>query len=312
MMRIPALALSVLLLLAATARAEDVIELESGRVLKGTIVRDEKAWVGIDTGEDVVWIERKEIAKLTRESGPAPQPASREEREKPVESTDEQPTPAPTRRRADPAPAPAASNDPPQGPREELTPEAEALRQRLASADRLDRAEATQWMIDTWPRWRPLVLWVLENDESEKARAEVVRVVDAPEICGDAEVVARALKDDGAHVRIAALRVARHREITSLEQRVIELMRTDSVWNVRMEAIRTLEDIGGAACLPHVMAAWQSETDKDRRRRYKRVMRTLLADEFGDDVDAWYRAADEVHMGYRVLRQGLVKERDER
>lgn len=312
MMRISALALSALLVLAAAAQAEDVIELESGRVLKGTIVRDEKAWVGIDTGEDVVWIERKEIAKLTRESRPAPspQPEAREQRERPVEPADETPTPSPTQRRADPAPPPAP--EAPQGPLEELTPEAEALRQRLASTDRLDRAEAAQWMIDTWPRWRPLVIWVLENEESERARAEVVRVVDAPEICGDEEVVARALKDDGAHVRIAALRVARHREIAAVEQRVIELMRTDSTWNVRMEAIRTLEDIGGAACLPHVMAAWQSETDKDRRRRYKRVMRTLLADEFGDDVEAWYRAADEVHMGYRVLRKGLVKKPDER
>jgi hypothetical protein len=303
-------ALALLILcLASPTWADDRIELESGRVLEGEILREEKAWVGIDTGEGTVWVKREEIKSLTREE-PAP------ERETPPPTEDPTPIvqepgpdstgrskagtpPAPVDRTAHPAPDTASPEE-----AERRSAESERLIKALCSGDRERRVGAVEWIVDTWPKWRETVKFALRESEDEAPRLEAVRLLDDERITGSLPLVEIALDDKSHKVRAAALRVARHRGFADIEKRAVDLMRSDPTWMVRQEAIRTLEDIGSDMCLPHVMAAWSGETDRDRKRRYRRVMKALLGEDFGDDATAWYRAADELFMGYRELRKG--------
>jgi hypothetical protein len=272
-------ALAVLLGLSAATYAEDVIVLQEGDVLRGKIVREEETWIGIDTGRTVVSVSRDDIHTVVRDAGSRDAESSSDERAEGTAETPEQ----------------------------ELSVEQERLLMGLSSEDRKERVKATEFIIASWPRWRPLVQHVLRNETNETARVEVVRVLDDRRVTDVRPLVEMALRDKSARVRTAALRVARHRKITEVEARALELMRTDAMWVVRQEAIRTLEDIGGELCLPHVLAAWANEQDKDRKRRYRRVMKALLGDDFGDDSNAWYAAADELFMGTREIRKGKVE-----
>jgi len=314
-------ALAMVLILASAALAEDVIELETGRVVKGKITREEKAWVGLETGDGVVWFERKEIKSIAREGEPAPQPEPRPNPE-PAEDSDNdvpekdaetgrRPGPAPTGR-TDPAPA-VGSRRAPGPPRAEatdegLSTEGEHIRQGLASEELALRVKAAEWIVETWPKWRSAIEHALTKEPSETVRVEAVRILDHEAVGDIDQLVLTALDDKSAKVRVATLRVVRHRMITGAETRAVEIMRSDPTWMVRQEAIRTLEDVGGSMCLPHVMSAWSGELDKDRRRRYRRVMAALLGEDFGEDTAGWYRAADELFMGTREIRKGKVED----
>ena len=284
--------------------AEDKIELESGRTLEGKIVREEKAWIGIDTGEGVIWVRRKEIKALNRDvptrgadvPPPAAEPAPADE----VESG-ERVTSRPTPTKGKPAPAQTAA---PAEDATQLGAEAERIQRALCSDDKDRRIAAVDFIVATWPKWRAAVKVTLQTAVDEASRVEVVRLLDNAALADTSSLVDLALDDKSAKVRTAALRVARHLKLCGIESRAVELMRSDPTWTVRQEAIRTLEDVGGNMCLPHVMAAWSSETDRDRKRRYRRVMAALLGDDFGDDATGWYRAADELFMGDRVIRKG--------
>lgn len=298
-------ALVLVLAIAAPAFAKDTVELESGRVLEGKIVREEKAWVGIETTDGVVWVQRDEIKALKRDR---PSPAVR--RETPPAEAEEKPAVregAGTRKGAEPAP------DATESVQDEAALSAEALRLQnaLGSESVEQRRAATEWILDTWPKFRDVLATVL-RESPETPRNEAVRILDDARIEDPFPLLEPSLTDESKKVRITALRVARHRRLTGAETHALEMMRKDPLWVVRQEAIRTLESVGTEMCLPHVMAAWTSETDKDRRRRYRRVMAALLGEDFGDeDAAAWYRAADELFMGARELRKGKKKKKDD-
>ncbi len=321
-----AAASAILLALSAAAFAGDVVELEGGRVVEGRIVREEKVWVGVKVDHELVWLRRAEITSIRRDVKPAPRPAprtqdaeaetaegsdtngpqQRAERMKRTKRTGASSGQLPTPKSARTPGAASTARD------AELSAEGEAVRRGLASTIRDERLKAAQWIVETWPRWRSAIKATLKHEKSETARVVAVQVLDRDGVDDVASLLEIAMSDAGATVRAAALRVARHRRHTGLESRAIALMRTDPTWRVRQEAIRALEDIGGAMCLPHVMAAWSSETDEGRRRRYRRVMSTLLGDDFGDDGTAWYHAAAELAGGERKLRVGKADKPGER
>lgn len=325
-MRRTHLLLSALILsaLALPALAGDTIELLSGRVIRGRIEREEKDWIGIRNETGVLWVERAKIKTLTRTRPtpepapePAPAPTGRAEtppaKDRPARS--EQPRPVIGRddgeaaQRARSADAEGASARPalPPPPRDgdvgDATREDLRLVQMLGSTDEKERVRATEWILETWPRCQPVLAAGLRVPEVQ-CRVEVVRLLDREELEDVETLLDIALGDAEAAVRVTAVRVVRHRGLAGFELPLVGLMNDDPVWSVRQEAIRTLEDLGTELCLPHVLGAWTRESDKDRRRRYTRVLRALLAEDFGDDEAGWRRAADEIFMGDRQIRGG--------
>jgi len=287
----------LLISLATSARAaeEDYVILKTGRTLRGKILQTGKTVIRIETASGAEWIRRTEIDALHR----APRPT--------VDSPPKRP-PAP-RRATPPAPAPAkpATGETAKG--ETAVPEpTKASVERLAkivtelqSPKRATRVKAAAWVVARWPTSARALDSALRS-KSEVARIEAVRLL-GHERLGDASGRLRiGLADVSPRVRATALRVVRHGAYASLESRVIDLMCNDAEWVVRQEAIRALEEIGTRECLQPVLSAWSLEDDKDRKRRYRRVLRALLEEDFGDDVEAWRTATAEVSIGRRSLR----------
>ncbi len=298
---------------ATPAAAADVVKLTDGRVLEGKIIRQEKGWIGLETADGVVWLEPKMIASYSRDKAqPAPakdDPPAREGDE-PSPATDADSgddRPARDEVRSEEAGADGkASAAPPASSDASVDAEADGAVDRMVAAlgheDRARRVAAAEWVVESWPEWKPAVVAALGSG-NEAARVEAVRLLGNRQIRrGVTELLTLAVDDKSALVRVAALRTARLRKRTGLETAAIRLMRFDREWSVRQEAIRTLEDIGSEKTLPHVFSEWTRENDAERKRRYVRVMVRLLGTDFGDDTDAWANALTEVRMGTRKLR----------
>ncbi len=340
MRRARGLALCAVLLCAVHAWAEDSVVLKNGKEYRGRIEREERGWLGIQTSDGLVWIKHDEIETLVRasaekqeprrEPAPAPAPAPAESQSQSQREKPEKPAPSPDagsgdaqRRDAGERPAeerPIPIGEPgvrtktveePQLPppvapaKPGGSPETDArvfdvYVGALGGTDAKKREVAEAWLFENWPSSKDVLVAALETG-GERGRVECVRLLDDERITDPRALVLSKLADQSAAVRATALRVARHRKLKDLEERVIDLMRKDPEWIVRQEAVRALEDLGSSQCLTHVLAGWSREQDPDRRRKYVRVLRTLLGTDLGDDEDAWRQAVDEVFLGRRNL-----------
>jgi hypothetical protein len=294
------LAIALTLSLAAVGFAEDSIRLKSGRTLRGTILQTGETVVKIRTDGGVEWVKRADIEAMSQapakkkvveaqgdaERRPSPQPRAR---------VDEKAGSSETERVSVESPKPEL-------PAQEVDSDVAAkVLSDLGDDDRAVRAAAATWVVENWPASARVVDSALVST-NEAARLEAVRLLDDARLGNNSRRLVRALTDASAPVRIAALRAIRHRGYDSFERDALRIMQDDPEWVVRQEAIRTLEDIGTAASLRPVIAAWSQEADEDRRRRYRRVLRAILLQDFGDDADRWRKALDEVHVGRRKVR----------
>ena len=262
-------------LLATPALAEDVIRTDIGHTLRGQIVEENEKWVGIDVAGRVVWVERSEIAEITRDK-------KRSDR------------PAPQRSEAS-----AGTED--EAGEHVLTVNVELVVKLLRSDKREERVEAIEFVNEAWPQSRPVVEAGL-RDKQELVRLECVRILDNEKMKRTEGLIAHALNDTSPRVRVAALRVVRHRKMAGLEHKVISMMRGDGKPAVQNEAIRTLEDIGTRDCLSHVLSAFGRAEDKNERRRYRRVLKALFQEDLGDDFEAWRDAEADLFADRRKLR----------
>mgnify|MGYP002623827309 FL=1 len=271
-------------------------------------MREEKGWIGLETSEGVLWIQPEEIKLVRRAAKPKPAPAKDGEADggtgKGTDAggsedggrtgTGDKPG---TSGEAKPGPAPQGADA--------AQPDADAVEiarmiEALGAHDRTRRVAAADWIASTWPRWKTALEAALAT-ENPDVRLEAVRILDREELAEAHELLVKPLSDRSVAVRVAALRVVRHRGHQQYEPQALDAMRSAQATAVRYEAIRTLEDIGTAACLPDVLAAWVREEDPDVRRRYRRVLQRIVGDTLGDDEDAWRQAVDDVRTGRREV-----------
>ncbi len=289
------------------ALALERVTLKNGRTVVGTIEARDEQGIQFVTEFGQVAIRHDQIEKIENVSdAPAARsPAAEAAR---VAGATTKPTVLPSAAAPAAAPDGAAPNVPATAAQKDLAAkramldarpptaqEAEALAGRLvpllAAKEATVRVAAIEEIVGLWPHTSSVVDAALASADP-LVRREAVWLLDRAELGDtDARVVA-CLGDANPAVRTAAIRIVRHRRITSVEADLVRMLQHDAQWSVRQEAIRTLEEVGTPRCLRPVLDAWTHETDPDRKRRFMRVLRRLTAVDHGDDVEAWRRTVD--------------------
>jgi HEAT repeat protein len=197
------------------------------------------------------------------------------------------PAPPPARRdaagsAAAPAPAPAPTS------RAAPAPDAKLL-ERLASAKTDVRAAAVEEIAAGWPSTAPTLDAALRHTSAE-VRGEAASLVARPELKDAEALVRKAVSDPDPAVRVLAVRAVRKRSMKDVEPVLARMLLRDAAVAVRLEALRSLEDVGTSACLEAVLEAWRAEppdAPEDRARRYLRVLRKITLEDSGTKPDAW-------------------------
>jgi hypothetical protein len=315
------LTVGLLIALTTAAVAEDSIILKSGRILRGQILQTGETVVRIETATGREWVKRTEIESLVRAPAPKIEVAEIEVPRTRASETEKKKAPPVAREVPTPAPRPLPSAGPDRSANVEpavrssgarvgtpLAPDEDTGSTKLAGVlgdlgneVRAVRAEAASWIVANWPA-SSRVVDSAQQCTVELARIEATRLLDHEQLGDTSRQLAIALRDRSARVRTCALRVVRHRAYPRFERQALDLMQNASEWVVRQEAIRTLETIATRDSLQPVFSAWSAEEDKDRKRRYRRVLRGLFGEDFGDDLDAWHAAIVDIGMGKRTVR----------
>jgi hypothetical protein len=240
-------------------RSDDRLVLKSGRELVGTIVSRGGSEVVIRTASGSYTFSREQIARV--------EPAVRTPEIK------------------------AAPK-----PKVEMDPEAlAALRGRVlvsfGNANPVERLRAAGEVIASWPASEPVL------DEALRSpilaiRLDAVRLLEERELGDTSARVLQAMADDDATVRVAAIRIVRHRQLLGFQPALSRAVETDGAWSVRREALRTLEDMGTIICLRPVLSGFAAEHDETKRLAYRRVLRTLTGADCGDDLEKWTAAVE--------------------
>ncbi len=171
-----------------------------------------------------------------------------------------------------------------------------AIARAFESCDAGARAAAMETVAAAWPRSRPALEQIL-REGSDAARLDAARLLRDARL-GDTSVYCAALLADGSDAaRIQALRAVYDKRLRRLEPRVRALVTAPLPWDLRQEAVRALERIGGTASLPALAEAFRTETEPSRRGRLRRALRAVAHVDLGDDPDAWANAAWGVRVG---------------
>lgn len=248
-LRIAGLALG---LLALPALAADKVVLRSGDTVEGTVVETTDDVVVLQVGDATRSIPRRLVERVERDA-------------------------------AAPGAAGAKRADDPQVAGVDV-----ALLARLADASATVRGAAMDAVVLGWPGTAPTLDAALRHADPV-VRREAVSLLDRKELGDVGARVRAAITDPDAAVRALAIRQVRIRKVDGVEPVLARLLVQDPVVMVRFEALRTLEDVGTPACLDAVLTAWcaePKETEKDRRRRYLRVLKKLTGEDAGSDRDA--------------------------
>lgn len=162
---------------------------------------------------------------------------------------------------------------------------------KIETGTPVERATALRSIGDAWPRSRPTFEAALTH------RAAAVRLA-AISLLGDVNVadpalyVAETISDPAPAVRRIAVRLVRTLALRALEPRLIAKVASDVDRGVKVEALRSLEEVGTAACLPAVLREMTSDPETTTRPRYLRVLRRVTGEDCGDDVEAWGAAVE--------------------
>jgi HEAT repeat protein len=160
----------------------------------------------------------------------------------------------------------------------------------LANENAHVRAAAANALLAAWPDSAPLLDEVLSS-KSRGVRLEAVEILTSLDIADAKDRLRARFKDRDEDVRRQAVRVAcRSTKWPEIETELERLVESDSVWIVRQEALRGLENHGTIKCIDVVLRGWLGERDLDRKARYRRVLKSVVGKDCGDDVDAWCAA----------------------
>lgn len=290
------IALVGVLLLSATALGAERVTLENGRSVEGTVVRETPTRVRLRTDRGEFWLNKSEIASIEAVDEPAKTPAR-------TTTTDavllrgtqlDAKKPAGAEQKAPGSVAAAAR----QG-----GAVAEDILRDMSSTRRAVRRAAAYRMVRSWPDSSTTLAAVLEHG-SDEARTEATRLLSRPDVGTAREnrkLVRQRLRDPHAAVRKLALRAVGARKHSRLEADALQLLDDDPDEAVRLEAARAVVRIGAEKTVGHVIAAWSSETRRDRRRVYRGILVTVFGADLGGDAKAWWKAFDDVFAGDRML-----------
>jgi HEAT repeat protein len=195
----------------------------------------------------------------------------------------EEPAPEPVAAAAAGAPAAAERTE------QQIANLRKAILEGFADERPQARVAAADMLLAAWPDTAPILDEALAAKEAE-VRLEAVRLLVRPELGDTRDRVRARFTDREASVRRQAIRVARRLAWTDVENDFTVLLESDASWLVRQEALRALEDRGTTKCLHVVLQGWIAERDTERRRRYRRVLVSILGVDCGDSADAWCTA----------------------
>lgn len=282
------------LVLASPALAADKVLLRSGSVVEGTIESHDADTIVVRSGAETLRIPQRLVDRVELGEKPAPVAA--------VAPVSAPPTPRPAGGAAR-ATAPAVAAAGPVRSGEAASPDAPtavdaALLVRLASEVLAERSAAMDAVVAGWPSTAGTLDAALRHKDAS-VRRDAVSLLGRQELGDTSARIRASLGDADPNVRVGAVRQVRNRGLTDVEPVLVRLLSGDASVMVRLEALRTLEEVGTAACLPAVLAGWIAEpedVEKDRRRRYLRVLRKHTGEDAGHDrvanADAWRLAIE--------------------
>jgi HEAT repeat protein len=148
------------------------------------------------------------------------------------------------------------------------------------------RAAAGDILVAAWPDSAPILDEALAYPAKE-VRIEAVHLLGRAELGDVGDRIRGKLADSSESVRRIAVRVMWHAKRPEFEAALVDVVRHDVSWPVRMEALRGLEDGGTTACLRAVLDRWTTEKDASRAIRHRRVLFAVLHADHGEDPAAW-------------------------
>ena len=185
-------------------------------------------------------------------------------------------------------PAAAATKAAPRTP-EQLAALRVAVLEGFAKTDMKSRGDAGDLLVAAWPDSAPILDEAL-GSRSAQVRLEAVMLLRREELGDVRPRIRRMVTDSDENVRRQAIRAGRHLKWPEFEPDLVAVVKSDSSWGVRQEALRGLEDRGTLRCAYIVLTAMFGEEDLDRRKAYKRVLVAVLGEDHGDDQAAWSAA----------------------
>lgn len=167
-----------------------------------------------------------------------------------------------------------------------------ALRVVGSSAKATQLTQAMDQLRDGYPDSRPVLLEALRSEKS-RIRACALQILgEKGETATDLEIVAVALKDRDARVRLAAITAVRRLGKEGFQVLLHHLLSEEAPNNRKM-TIKALQEWGDHAAVPYIARLLETEENSGVKNFAFTALRVISGRDLGRDVAAWKAYAED-------------------